>query len=319
MIHAVGANKANPNGGVYSYIANLSYSLNDLQFYSYNEFFKFFNNIQDGDTVFLNVPKPSLPFLILSKIKFNKKISIVYCGHGLAYRNHKGIKKVVVKFCEYLISKLSDKIIVLNKKHMKKYLSWNESSNLIPTCLRPIEFTNNTNKQIGSAISWVAVGSVDNNKNPKLFLEISRVIKGLFPRDTFTWIGDGPLFKNFDVESLKTEGIFFIGSMDNKLVRKKLREHDIYICTSISEVLPITILEAVESKCIILVRNYLNSDDITSRFSSAVSFKNSNQVLELRKNIDKLQGLRKAAINEASNISESYVTYIKQMKKVLDV
>ena len=317
MIHVAGAN---PNGGgVLTYIKNLTHSMNDLYIYAYTEYLNFFRNIQDGDIVFLNVVKPSLPFLILAKLKFNKNITIVYCGHGLNYKNNKGFRRHIVKFCEYFISKFSDKIIVLNKKDMSEFLSWNESSYLIPTSLRPNDNLKRKTGKIDGDISWVAVGCVEERKNPALFVEIARSIKRLFPNDSFTWIGDGPLFRDFNTESLKNEGIFFKGAMDNDLVRDKLNQHHIFLCTSSFEVLPISILEAVEARCIICLNKYHYSDDVTSRFSSAVSFDNSNQVVDIRKNIDKLVELNKAAIYEANMVNKAYKSYIKSMKKVLDV
>ena len=50
-----------------------------------------------------------------------------------------------------------------------------------------------------------------------------------------------------------------------------------------------------------------------------MSFDNSNQVVDIRKNIDKLVELNKAAIYEANMVNKAYKSYIKSMKKVLDV
>ena len=316
MIHVAGAN---PNGGgVLTYIKNLSHSINGIQIYDKNECLKFFQSIQNGDTIFLNVVKPSLPFLMLSKLKFYKNITITYCGHGLNYKNNKGIKKFLVKFCEYLISKLSDKIIVLNQKDMHEFLSWNKCSYLIPTSLKPKNIKANCG-EISSDISWIAVGCVEERKNPDLFIRIGHAVKNFFPGDTFTWIGDGPLLDNFDIESLESEGIYFKGAIDNDLVRNELSEYDIFICTSSFEVLPISILEAVEAACIICVKDYHYSDDVVSRFLSAKSFKNVDQILEIRKNINILQTLKEGALQEKKSLSESYDNYIDSMKKALNV
>ena len=315
MIHVVGANPS--GGGVLTYIENLTHSLNDLQIYGYTDYLEFFCNLQDGDTVFLNVVKPSLPFLMLSKLKFHKKISITYCGHGLNYKYYKGIKRSLVRFCEYLISKFSDKIVVLNKNDMREFLSWNKSSFCIPTSLITKDYVKVNDSIIDKNISWIAVGCVEERKNPNLFIEIGRAVRSIFPNDTFTWIGDGPLLEDFDVESLEKQGIFFKGPMDNDSVRKKLSEHQIFLCTSGWEVLPISILEAVEAGCIICTKNYYYSDDVISRFSSSVYFENIAQVLEIRKNRDMLLRLKISAIHETSNLSKSYDSYINSMKEVL--
>ena len=105
--------------------------------------------------------------------------------------------------------------------------------------------------------------------------------------------------------------------MHNDLVRKKLSGHHIFLCTSSFEVLPISILEAVEAGCIICVKNYHYSDDIVSRFSSSVSFENIDQVLEIRKSIDILRDLEKAANHESGILSPAYDSYIDSMKEVL--
>ena len=59
--------------------------------------------------------------------------------------------------------------------------------------------------------------------------------------DTFTWVGDGPLFKDINLKELSAN-IFFTGKLENADVKNLLLDMDIFICTSKYEVLPISIL-----------------------------------------------------------------------------
>ena len=64
-IHIVGSNPG--SGGVYTFILNIfNNDDNNIFIYRYRDFSYFFNNLKIGDVVFLNVVKPSLPFLFIA-------------------------------------------------------------------------------------------------------------------------------------------------------------------------------------------------------------------------------------------------------------
>ena len=62
IIHVVGAN---PNGGGVFTFKNIYKSIDNIIVYNYHDYQLFFKNLKSGDTVFFNVIKPSIPFLIM--------------------------------------------------------------------------------------------------------------------------------------------------------------------------------------------------------------------------------------------------------------
>lgn len=313
-IHIVGSNAS--GGGVYTYILNIFKIDNvNIFIYKYRDFFKFFNNLNSGDIVFLNVVKPSLPFLLISCLFGKNKLKLIYCGHGMNYNNNFGLKRVIVRICERLIVKLVNKVIVLNEIDMDETLSINSNSYYLPTYLKPIGLNYNKNP-ITNQLNWVSVGSVEDRKDPYEFIKISNRVLKNHPSDTFTWIGEGPLFEEIQSKNIDVR-IKFIGKIDNIKLRKTIVSSDVFLCTSNFEVLPISILEAVEAGLILVVRNYHYSDEITKMFKSCYIYKSVEQVIELRSDIKELQLLRDFSLEEAQNIDIRYEKYKNTITNII--
>ena len=119
--------------------------------------------------------------------------------------------------------------------------------------------------------------------------------------DTFTWVGDGPLFKDINLKELSKQNIFLTGKLENADVKKLLLDMDIFICTSKYEVLPISILESVEASNIIITRNYPYCDDIINRFSSSAVFKNIDDIIKIRSDYELLKKLNSNALKKRFN------------------
>ena len=231
------------------------------------------------------------------------------------YKNNIGLKRFIVRIFERLIVKLVDKVIVLNETDMVENLSINLNSHYLPTYLKPIGLNYNKNP-ITNQLNWIAVGSVEERKDPYEFIKIANKILKNHPSDTFTWIGDGPLFNQIQSENLDVR-IKFIGKINNIKLRKTLVSSDVFLCTSNFEVLPISILEAVEAGLILVVKNYHYSDEITKMFKSSYIYKTVEQILELRNNINKLQLLREFSSEEAGNVNVRYEKYKNQITNIL--
>ena len=120
--------------------------------------------------------------------------------------------------------------------------------------------------------------------------------------------------KEINTKELSRENIFFTGGISNSVVKKRLLNNDIFICTSKYEVLPISILEAVEAANIVITRNYPYADDILNRFSSSVIFTNIEEVIKIRSNNNLLKSLNINAIKERKLIESNYNKYINKIK-----
>lgn len=317
IIHVVGAN---PNGGgVFTYIKNIYKSIDNIIIYNYHDYQFFFKNLKSGDTVFFNVIKPSIPFLIMVFLRVPFRFNMVYCGHGLNYKNNVGLRRLIVYFFEVIMTFSVKSVIVLNKKDLNWFKTINKNSYCIPTSLSSSKHFNEYKKRKLdlNSLNWVSVGLVEKRKDPLMFIKIAKKIRTHFPNDSFTWIGDGPLLKEINTKELSRENIFFTGGISNSVVKKRLLNNDIFICTSKYEVLPISILEAVEAANIVITRNYPYADDILNRFSSSVIFTNIEEVLKIRSNNNLLKSLNINAIKERKLIESNYNKYINKIKKLL--
>lgn len=316
-IHVVGAN---PNGGgVLTYIENLRHEIRNIKIYGYRDFWRFYEAVEDGDTVFMNVVKPSIPFLIILLL-FKRSARRIYCGHGLNFNNNKGVKRLIVKYFERLISRLSHEVIVLNERDMILFKNWNVNSHLIPTALRPISFQEDSDEIAippNKGMTWVAVGSVESRKDPFEFIRTARKVRAEFVNDKFIWMGSGPLLKEARNLTKLDNNIQFVGKLSNIKLRKELFSADIFICTSRFEVLPISILEAVEAGLLLVIRKYHYSDDIINRFNSSVGYSDVQEILSLRSNTEKIEKLKSESGIHKSRIDSEYKAYIKQMRGLL--
>ena len=315
-IRVVGANPE--GGGVLTYVKNLSSELLNFEIYGYREYNRFVKDIRNGDTIFFNVVKPSIPYLLIVLLLGRTRFHLVYCGHGLNYKNNIGLRRFIVRICERWISKRMNSIIVLNNKDLFEFKKWNINSFVIPTSLRPKTSLHSTPKSLNrDSVSWVAVGKVEKRKDPFNFIQIAQMILKDFPDDKFTWIGDGPLLAQMKSYSASLPGCDFIGGMKNEDVRKHLFETNIFLCTSTFEVLPISILEAVEAGTILVVRDYYYSSDIVNRFKSCLIYQTEFDVLQLRRNSKYLHSLKTYAIDHQSSLKEQYVDYMNKIARIL--
>lgn len=314
-VRVVGANPE--GGGVLTYVQNLQ--SNDLEtvIYGRNDLFKFCKDLKTGDTVFFNVIKPSLPFLFACLLLLKYRFRLVYCGHGLNYQNNKGLRRQLVYFFEWLMSVLSDGVVVLNECDMEKFQVWNNNSQLLPTALKPRHNSFEPNLFNTESISWLAVGKVEDRKDPLNFIKVAKEVLAINPRDQFTWIGDGPEFSRMQAITKAIDGIDFIGPLDNVNVRERMFSSDVFICSSTYEVLPISILEAAEGGCVLVVRNYHYSSDISIRFKSSLVYSKIDDIVELRGNDQVLTGLREEALNQQSSLQSQYDLYITKMSEIL--
>lgn len=318
IIHVVGANT--DGGGVFTYIKNINHSFDNFLIYNYHDYHLFFKRIKPGDTIFFNVVKPSIPFLFLVFIKGAFRFNKVYCGHGINFKNNVGIRRFFVYFFEFILTYFTDYNIVLNEKDLEWFRKINKNSICIPTSLKPSVFFKNFRKRKfkTSSIKWIAVGAVEPRKDPYLFIDIAKKIRTIYPNDTFTWVGDGPLFKDINLKELSKQNIFFTGKLENADVKSLLLDMDIFICTSKYEVLPISILESVEASNIIITRNYPYCDDIINRFSSSAVFKNIDDIIKIRSDYELLKKLNSNALKERGLIKSSYDNYIFEIKNILN-
>ena len=241
----------------------------------------------------------------------------MYCGHGLNYKNNAGLRRVMVKFFEQVMSTLCASVVVLNEQDMPEFSKWNENSVLIPTALRPRRKANLELRIPKGGLTWIAVGKVESRKDPQEFLNIAKSILDEFPQDQFEWVGTGPLLKEFNEKTKSMRNLSFVGFVPNHELRERLFETNVFLCTSTFEVLPISILEAVEGGNILFVRNYLYSTDVTNRFESACQYEKIDDILNVRRNEETMNELFEASDREQKGLDDAYRDYLHKMREAL--
>lgn len=96
---------------------------------------------------------------------------------------------------------------------------------------------------------WIAVGNLDSNKNPELFVEIASIVIRKYPETTFTWVGGDLRTNDYKkisslLETLKLKSrVRFVGWQEEQY-HDILNSADGFICTSGFESFGISVLEA---------------------------------------------------------------------------
>jgi glycosyltransferase involved in cell wall biosynthesis len=315
-IRVVGAGNS---GGVKTYVLNIASTDPNIIIYEYSKFRLFWRELSKGDSIFLNVIKPSILYLFMIYLRGRKHFRVVFCSHGLSYLRHTGVRRLIIKVLIRLVSSVSDGVVVLNQCDLNLFKRWNDSSYCIPTVLQPLTerktFCSDFDSKSG--LKWVMAGNLFEYKNPWEFVNIAKSILAEFPSDRFIWIGQGPLFSEMKELVQKIEGIDFIGERENKEVREYLYLSDICLCTSFFEVLPITLLEAADSNMIMILKKAHYSDDIAHRFKSCIVYQNLQEVIGFRSNTHLLKQKKDSATKIYMEKNSNYDLYVQQMNKVL--
>ena len=97
-------------------------------------------------------------------------------------------------------------------------------------------------------LTLVYTGRLDREKNPFELIKIARELKKLIPDFKFWILGSGLLFQKMQDQTLRLgleNNIVFTGIVDRKLIPEIYKSVHLFITPSLSEVMPISILEAM--------------------------------------------------------------------------
>ncbi len=96
----------------------------------------------------------------------------------------------------------------------------------------------------------VYTGRLDREKNPLELLKAARELKRLIPNFRFLILGSGLLFKKMVEQTTRyklDDNITFAGLIERSLIPEIYKSVHLFITTSVSEVMPISIIEAMAS------------------------------------------------------------------------
>ncbi len=213
------------------------------------------------DVVHLHSSKAAALGRIAAKLAGVKKV--VYTIHGFwGIEQYKGWKRYAVVCTEKLLSKLTDRIVLLCERDLEKAKRYGIGNPrqyvIIPNTVilehKPIP--GSLRKELGIPENVKIVGNIarlDKPKNPLRFLRIASEILKVRDDVVFVWIGgavvnDGTkeeVEEFLERETLLREKVYFMDFRED--ATKFLGDFDVFLLTSDSEGMPLVVLEALKA------------------------------------------------------------------------
>ncbi|WP_441459329.1 glycosyltransferase [Burkholderia thailandensis] len=139
----------------------------------------------------------------------------------------------------------------------------------------------------GSVLRIVTVGGIRVQKNPQLFAEIARRLRG--SRMRFTWIGDGDAALK---AQLRDAGVEVAGWLGRAEVAARLRRMDVYLSTSSWEGMPVSVIEAMLLGLPVVASACAGNVDVIRHLQTGAIFRGADDAVELLASIDRDAALR---------------------------
>ncbi len=212
-------------------------------------------------------------FHIRLAVASRQRPRIVNMVHGYLFsQNSNFIKRNVLLFCEKLVKKKTDAIIVMNKDDMRIAKRNRLSSGKVYYCrglgVKP-KFAEKTPKEVREELNsqytynLAFAGELSGRKNQKFLISSMPRIKEFIPHARLWLIGDGE--KREELEALAKElgvgdDVLFLGRREN--VGDYVNAADIYVSASKSEGLPFNIVEALMLGKTVLATRCKGQEDI---------------------------------------------------------
>ena len=212
-------------------------------------------------------------FHIRLAVSKRQRPRIVNMVHGYLFSQNSGfIKRNLLLFCEKLVKKKTDAIIVMNKDDMRIAKRNHLSSGKVYYCrglgVKP-KFAEKTPKEVRleldsqNTYNLLFAGELSGRKNQKFLISSMPRIKEFIPHARLWLLGDGDkreelekLAKNLGVEN----DVLFLGRREN--VGDYVNAADIYVSASKSEGLPFNIVEAMLLGKTVLATRCKGQEDI---------------------------------------------------------
>lgn len=147
----------------------------------------------------------------------------------------------------------------------------------------------------GSVLRIVTVGGIRVQKNPQLFAEIARRLRG--SRMRFTWIGDGDAALK---AQLRDAGVEVAGWLGRAEVAARLRRMDVYLSTSSWEGMPVSVIEAMLLGLPVVASACAGNVDVIRHLQTGAIFRGADDAVELLASIDRDAALRARLATAAS-------------------
>jgi glycosyltransferase involved in cell wall biosynthesis len=185
------------------------------------------------------------------------RIPVVTSVHGWI---EKSFKFRIHNFADKILVRFFNRIIV-NSEFLRKHLSqFKIPDKKISTVYNTVDVLNferdvnpeETRKELGIDPGSIVIGTVgrlNTEKGHKYLLEAARDVLTSFPETVFLIVGKGPLereLKDFARKAKISPNVLFTGFYQD--LRKVLNVIDLFVVPSLSEALPLSLLEAMAAR-----------------------------------------------------------------------
>lgn len=248
-----------------------------------------------------------LPYLFFHRIK------LIYTAHTLADKEFGCFKR-------YLIGKFikRGKIIAVGiSPEIRNSLASTYKFNLsnIPLILNGIDVDKYYHrKDFSGKITIGHVGRFEAVKNHRTIINVFLSLKKDYPDLTLRLIGEGSLFLNYLEEFKHNEDIIFVGKSEN--VQEELKQIHLFLIPSFYEGLPLAVLEAMASGCVIVGSNVGGLKDLIEEGKNGYLLNDPRDVVGFSEAIDNLLKNRELMLSMSFNNIQKVQDYdIKKTAK----
>lgn len=231
----------------------------------------------------LRLLKPEIVHLHSSKAGFLGRVvcafykcKVIYTPNGLSFAREDIPKssKWLFIFLERMASFFSGKVIACSQSEMNLLMSYGINSIFINngTFIKDEKYSRVVTDKQPIVVGCMAL--ITEQKDPITFNKIASSFLGN-EEVKFLWIGDGHLKKE-----LKCQNIEVTGWLNSDAKDEKFEQIDIYLSTSLWEGLPFSVLEAMNKKQCLVLRDCIGNVDLVEDETNGFLFDDYNRAIE---------------------------------------
>ena len=189
-----------------------------------------------------------------------KSRNVLYTAHGAAFlrKDVSKSKHLLYIWLEKIAGYFGGTIVACSNSEGEEFRKNKIKNVIVISNGIKIEKIEEASKKDEERIVIGTLARITHQKNPKQFNEIAKRFTEN-KKMKFLWIGDGELR-----EELKSSNIEITGWLSKEEAKKRLKEIDIYLSTSLWEGLPLSVLEAMSIKKPLILSDCIGNRDLIS-------------------------------------------------------